>query len=663
MLDAVLPAGQIIDRYVVEELLGGGGMAAVYRVRHRTLNTLHALKVLTTAAPQVRDRLVLEGRIQAGLRHPNLVAVTDVLDVDGAPALLMEFVDGPTLEAWIGQRGPLPVAEVEAIFRGILSGVGAAHARGLVHRDLKPANVLLDVSGSVPVPRVSDFGIAKVLADDDTPKGRTRTGMMMGTPQYMSPEQYDDAKGVDARADVFALGCILYEMLMGRAAFDYPSMFTTYSAIQAGRWARVETERADVPGAWRAAIAGCLEPDRDARIGSCAELAAVLGGTPKTRATAPTSEVTAVPASRPVRPVAPTIVERVQGAAVASAVDTRRGYPGTATIRTVDPKPETASAYARLLHTSGQHGGALAASPEAPPAAPEATDPYVHTTTSADFWASVARVLPPRVTTPSQVAEFINKAPRAKARAPNGRHWTGKDVTARWIGMPVAFGGMGPVSSPTSNASRDKSGGAAPTLAGVATLVGFLVCLGSGVSSLYGYPDAPVVPATAPSIMPARPKAPSPAAPAVEPAAPAPREKPPLTRPREKTRPAGQGSDPPIRVVPGPAPREDHPPTGGLTDNDEIIAMAKAVINASSPQLQGCYNERLKQVEGLKGAWEVSFTIAKDGATTSVHVSGVNGSDAELEACMARQVTAWQFQPIVKAQPIKKTYRFGGGSW
>lgn len=100
-----------------------------------------------------------------------------------------------------------------------------------------------------------------------------------------------------------------------------------------------------------------------------------------------------------------------------------------------------------------------------------------------------------------------------------------------------------------------------------------------------------------------------------------------------------------------------------LTDNDEIFAMAKAVINASSPQLTGCYNNRLKQVEGLKGAWEVAFTIGRDGVAKSVRVTGVNGADAELERCMSQSVSSWKFQRIVKDQPVKKTYRFGAGGW
>lgn len=100
-----------------------------------------------------------------------------------------------------------------------------------------------------------------------------------------------------------------------------------------------------------------------------------------------------------------------------------------------------------------------------------------------------------------------------------------------------------------------------------------------------------------------------------------------------------------------------------LTENDEIFAMTKAVINASSPQLTGCYNQRLKSVEGLKGAWEVSFTIARDGTSKNIGVSGVNSGDNELERCMERQVSTWKFQKIIKDQPVRKTYRFGASSW
>src|SRR5262245_35627495 len=157
----MLSGGQRVDRYVVEGLLGEGGMAEVYRVRHATLGSLHALKILKVQAPTVRARLLAEGRAQAALRHPNLVAVTDVIEVDGAPPLVLDFVDGPWLEAWLVDHRPSP-REAEQLFLGIVAGVERAHRAGLVHRDLKPGNVLLERGDDgVLVPKVTDFGLAK----------------------------------------------------------------------------------------------------------------------------------------------------------------------------------------------------------------------------------------------------------------------------------------------------------------------------------------------------------------------------------------------------------------------------------------------------------------------------------------------------------------------
>ena len=190
--------GTVIEgKYTVRALLGEGGMAAVYRVEHNTLGTSHAVKILTLGRKSLRERLLTEGIVQASLDHPNAVAVRDVLNVDGAPALLMEFVDGPDLEAWIGTGGHT-LAEREAVFRGIVSAVQAAHDRGLIHRDLKPANVLMARQGNHWIPKVCDFGIAKI-ADEEANRttSGTQTGVAMGTPAFMAPEQIRDAKNVD----------------------------------------------------------------------------------------------------------------------------------------------------------------------------------------------------------------------------------------------------------------------------------------------------------------------------------------------------------------------------------------------------------------------------------------------------------------------------------
>jgi serine/threonine-protein kinase len=146
-----LAPGEIIDRYTVLSLLGEGGMAAVYAVRHNTLGSRHALKLLKIENEGIQRRLVAEGQVQASLRHPNIVSVTDVLIVDGQIGLLMEHIDGPALDAWLREHRPSQ-KDALALFRGILAGVSRAHRAGLVHRDLKPGNVLLDSADGLTIP-------------------------------------------------------------------------------------------------------------------------------------------------------------------------------------------------------------------------------------------------------------------------------------------------------------------------------------------------------------------------------------------------------------------------------------------------------------------------------------------------------------------------------
>ncbi len=271
-----LERGQVVDRYTVHRELGRGGMAVVYLVQHNTLETLHALKVLTVGSHKIRDRLIQEGKVQAQLRHVNVVAVTDVLDVDGSPGLLMEYVEGPALDTWLlGKR--LDVDEAERLFRGILDGVQRAHQLGIVHRDLKPANVMLSEGPDGWIPKVTDFGLAKALQEEGDIQ-RTRTGMPMGTPSYMSPEQIRDAKGVDQRTDIFALGCILYELTCGQRAFFGRDMLEIFNAVAQGRHTASTTLVPDMPARVDQAINGSLVVDRERRIPDCGTLRAVLAG-------------------------------------------------------------------------------------------------------------------------------------------------------------------------------------------------------------------------------------------------------------------------------------------------------------------------------------------------------------------------------------------------
>ncbi len=267
--------GRLIERYVVEGVLGSGGMATVYLLRHRHLGTQHALKVLTHLGPNAELRLMLEGKVQAALRHPNVVAVTDILDVDGTPGLLMEYVPPPSLAAWLAEHQP-SLDEAESLFRGIVDGVRHAHRYGLVHRDLKPSNVLLArYDGEGLVPKVADFGLAKLLSDDPAVLGQTRSGLTMGTPQYMAPEQFRDAKKVDRRADMFSLGCVLYELLAGRPPFQWTDFIQLYNEIIGREYPRLPDH---VPERFIDAVHGLLDPDRDTRIPDCECLLSVLDG-------------------------------------------------------------------------------------------------------------------------------------------------------------------------------------------------------------------------------------------------------------------------------------------------------------------------------------------------------------------------------------------------
>ncbi len=274
----MLTVGSIVDRYRVEAALGSGGMASVFLVRHTVLGSLHALKVLHVTSPALRERLVREGQLQARLRHPNLVTVTDMIHVEGAPALVLEYVDGPTLAEFIAGGRP-ELDEALRLFDGIAGGVEHAHAAGILHRDLKPANVLIATRGEAVVPKVADFGLAKAV-DASLEEGGTRTNTAMGTPQYMAPEQIRNARDVDARADIFALGCLLYELVCARAAFEGPDTLAVWNAITAGSYPRPGTVHPDLPERVVHAIEACLQPDPEFRPTTVRRLRQILDGAP-----------------------------------------------------------------------------------------------------------------------------------------------------------------------------------------------------------------------------------------------------------------------------------------------------------------------------------------------------------------------------------------------
>ncbi|MEM6927409.1 MAG: protein kinase [Myxococcota bacterium] len=214
-----LAAGTLVGRYAVDGFLGRGGMAVVYRVRHRDLGGYFALKVLRTPDGELARRLLREGRTQARVRHPNVVGVVDWVQTPHGPGLVLEYVPGPSLRDLL-EATPVSPEVAEALALDVLAGVGAAHTAGLVHRDLKPANVLLEITDGALRARVADFGLAKANVPVDSL--HTRASVVAGTPRYMAPEAFDGARDLDARSDVFSLGALLYELVTGEPAFVGP---------------------------------------------------------------------------------------------------------------------------------------------------------------------------------------------------------------------------------------------------------------------------------------------------------------------------------------------------------------------------------------------------------------------------------------------------------
>jgi eukaryotic-like serine/threonine-protein kinase len=264
-------SGQTVGRYQVQAKLGAGGMGVVYRAVDPSLDRAVALKFLSpglAADPKARARFIREARAASALDHPNIGTVFEIGEHGKLMFIAMALYSGESLKERM-TRGPLPVAEVERIAAALTDALRAAHAAGIVHRDLKPGNVMLTSDGQI---KLLDFGLAKLVSAGEAADALTHEGALVGTPAYMAPEQLRGEE-IDGRADLFALGVVIYELLAAKHPF-----LPGAAPVVAARILGEEAERlpAAVPAHLRSTVEGLMRKDRAQRPENASAVGALL---------------------------------------------------------------------------------------------------------------------------------------------------------------------------------------------------------------------------------------------------------------------------------------------------------------------------------------------------------------------------------------------------
>jgi serine/threonine-protein kinase len=216
------PSGLQVGPYRIMEQLGQGGMATVYKAYHASLDRYIALKVLHQAFmedPNFLARFQREARLVARLEHSNIVPIYDYAEHEGQPYLVMKYIEGETLKARL-QHGPLNATEVQNVVEAVGAALAYAHRQGILHRDIKPSNVILSKDGGI---YLADFGLARIAQSGES---TLTTDMILGTPQYISPEQAMAKKDLDEGTDIYSFGVMLYEMTVGRVPFSADTPFS-----------------------------------------------------------------------------------------------------------------------------------------------------------------------------------------------------------------------------------------------------------------------------------------------------------------------------------------------------------------------------------------------------------------------------------------------------
>ena len=370
-------------------------MGAVWAATHTVTNKTVALKILLGREdPSLRARLIREARAVCAIRHPNVVQVHDVLELDdGAPALVMDLLVGESLRARLDRAGRLGHEDLARITLDVLAALEEAHARGIVHRDLKPDNIFLAEDGV----KVLDFGIAKVttLGENDAEAAAlTRTDAMLGTPYYMAPEQVFGEKDIDPRADLWAMGVLMYECLAGVRPTEANNLGQIFKIITLGPIPPLAERAPLVPAAYASLVAWCMQRAREARPANARALREALERV-RASGTMDGAEV-AVYAPRPTKP------SRLPAAIIAGVLGVAAiGGGAVLTLRATRKPPPTPAV--------------VVAAPSPPPPVTSTAEPVAAPSETA---AVVASAAPPVASSPVRAKAKSKAAAAAPADAP-----------------------------------------------------------------------------------------------------------------------------------------------------------------------------------------------------------------------------------------------------
>jgi eukaryotic-like serine/threonine-protein kinase len=370
-MTALVQKGDVIaGKYEVERVLGVGGMGVVVAATHRELDERVAIKLLrreVLSRHDIVERFAREGRAAVKIKSEHVARVIDVGRLaDGEPFLVMEYLEGQDLSAAIEQRGKLPIPEVVEYVLQACEALAEAHALGIVHRDIKPANLFLTLRrDGTPCVKVLDFGISKgPTATAGGAASITSTSTVMGSPQYMSPEQLRSIKHADARSDIWSLGMVIYELVAGRVPFDAETMPELCVQIMTGEPTPLDTALPGVPRSFAALVRRCIERDPAARFASVAELAVALHPFAPPRAEASIARIHALldhPARSRASQSSISAITPLPGSAITPLPSGSVSITAAATIPALHPVEAPAASKRRLFGASATAGAVIVA--------------------------------------------------------------------------------------------------------------------------------------------------------------------------------------------------------------------------------------------------------------------------------------------------------------